>query len=89
MVENEVAPGDLEARKENKRSPPKTKFSDLARKQGKNIANQNPQDDGKTRHKECLPKKKNAGREMATGQKISHVQPSNPVMIKNQLVAQQ
>ena len=40
MVENEVASGDLEARKENKRSPPKTKFSDLARKQGKNIANQ-------------------------------------------------
>ena len=87
MVENEVAPGDLEARKENKRSPPKTKFSDLARKQGKNIANQNPQDDGKTRHKECLPKY--AGREKATGQKIYHVQPSNPVMIKNQLVAQQ
>ena len=58
MVENEVAPGDLEARKENKRSPPKTKFSDLARKQGKNIANQKPQDDGKTRHKECLPKKR-------------------------------
>ena len=62
MVENEVAPGDLEARKENKRSPPKTKFSDLARKQGKNIANQKPQDDGKTRHKECLPKKMRAER---------------------------